>query len=151
MAVQSRLNQTNYNLILSGATLVKDNETMLQDAGRSTDLVRGTVMAQVAATGKWVPLTDIAATTGEAIARGIYMGDDVLAASLVAGDVTGRLILVGGAGATLASAELTFENSLTAASVVAATTLAAHTIADDLAAIGLFLEDTIDIDDFENA
>lgn len=151
MAVQSRLNQTNYNIVLSGGTLVKDNETMLQDAGRATDLVRGTVMAQIAATGKWVPLTSVILTTGASIARGVYMGDDVLAATLVAGDATGRLIIVGGAAATLASAEITLENSLTPATVVAAATVSEHTIADDLAAIGLFLEDTIDIDMFENA
>lgn len=150
MAVESRSDLTNYNIILSGETLVKDNETLLQDAGRTVALVRGTVMAQVAATSKWVPLTDIAATTGEAVARGIYMGDDVTAAALVAGDVTGRLVLVGGT-ATLATSELTLENSLTPATVVGAATISAHTVADDLAAIGLFLESTIDIDDFENA
>ena len=150
MAVESRLNQTNYNIILSGETLVKDNETLLQDAGRTTALARGTVMARIAATGKWVPLTNVALLTGEGVARGIYMGEEVTAAALVAGDVTGRLILVGGA-ATLSSDEVILENSLTAATVVAGGTLAARTIADDLAAVGLFLEDVIDIDEFENA
>ena len=150
MAVQSRLDQSNFSIFLSGNTLSLDNETFLTDAGRTVDLVRGTIVAQVAATQKWVPLTNIAATTGEAIARGIYVGDDIPFADLVAGDVTGRLVVQGGAAATFDKSLVVFENSLTQDSVVGAATLAAHTVGDDLAAAGIFLEDTIDIDELEN-
>lgn len=150
MAVQGRSDLQNFSLILHGETLVKDNETLLQDAGRSAPMLCGTVMAQIAATLKWVPLDDIALTTGAGLAKGVYLGDDVTAAALVAGDVTGALILAGGAAATLDGSLVVFENSLTAATVVEAATVQARTIADDLARIGIFLEATIDIDELEN-
>lgn len=153
MAVQGRLDQSNFNIVLSGLTLSRDNETMLQDAGRTAPLLRGTVMARIAASAKWVPLTDVTAVDGSAIARGVYMGDDVTAAALVAGDVTGRSIIVGGQAATLDGSSVIFENSVTSLDVVVVATTATvntHLVEDDLAAVGLFIEGTIDIDELEN-
>ncbi|MDH4319646.1 MAG: DUF3383 domain-containing protein [Desulfobulbaceae bacterium] len=59
MAVQSTSTITNYPFILDGNPYHRDNETILQDAGRATPLVYGTVMSQIASTSKWVPLTDV--------------------------------------------------------------------------------------------
>lgn len=149
MAVQISANLSNLAFILSGVSLIKDSETLLQDAGRATPLAFGTLMAKVAASGKWVPLTDETAVDGTAVARGIYMGDAVAAADLVAGDVVGAPILVGGA-CTIDAQQLVIENSKTLATVVGATTVFAHTVRDDLESFGIFVEDTIDIDEFEN-
>lgn len=92
----SRVNRT-VHLIRGGVGLSKENETLLQDAARAVDLVEWTVMAQIAASKKWVPWlnANLGATDGKAFPIGIYMGDPVLAASLVAGDVTGAAILIG--------------------------------------------------------
>ncbi len=87
MAVQNSTDLQNFNIVLSGETVARDAETVAQDATRTEDLVRGTVMAQNATTKAWEPLTDVTATDGTAVARGIFMGDDIAAADLVAGDV----------------------------------------------------------------
>lgn len=151
MAVQDRVDQKNFPFILSGQSLSKDNETILQDAGRATPLARFTVMARIAASLKWVPLTDVTAVDGTAIARGIYLGDDIAAADLVAGDVVGAPILVGG-GCTVDTQQLVLENSVTLADVVVAAVAAVgtHVVEDDLAAFGIFVESTLDIDELEN-
>lgn len=150
MAYQDSLNQQNFPFILSGRSFIKDAETLLQDAGRSTALVFGTLMAQVAATRKWVPFTDETATNGAATPRGIYVGEDVAAADLVAGDVTEVPILVGGDGITIDTQQLTIENSKTLNTVIGATSVNARLVSDDLARIGIFVESTIDIDELEN-
>ena len=149
MTVQASGSNLNFPFVLSGDSLIKDTETLLQDAGRSAVLAFGTLMAKVAASGKWVPLTDETATDGTATARGIYLGDEVAAADLVAGDVVGAPILVGSA-CTIDSQQLTIENSKTLATVVGAATVNARTVEDDLASFGIFVESTIDIDELEN-
>jgi hypothetical protein len=158
MAVESRLDLTNYPFFLSGRLIHRDNETVKQDAGRTTPLKRYTLMAQVAATGKWVPLTDVAALDGSNTARGIYVGDDISAAALVAGDVTACPIVVGGDLSTFDGAQLVLENSLTLASVCSDDPAGADNgavnvrrISDDLARIGLYAESAVDIENFENA
>lgn len=146
MAVQATTNLTNLPFVRSGYTVMRDNETLLQDGARATPLLPFTVMTQVLATRKWVPLTDIADTDGLAIARGIYVGDTVTAAALVAGDVVGVPIIVGGP-AMIDTQQLVFENSLTLNSIVADQD---ERVEDSLAHIGIFAEATIDIDEFEN-
>ncbi len=81
MPVETWQNQTNFPFILSGSVVNIDDAVLLQDAGRTTPLATGTLMAQIAATQKWVPLTDIAATDGSARARGIFISDDRLPAA----------------------------------------------------------------------
>jgi hypothetical protein len=71
MAVQNTLNITNIPWKHSGEGREIDNETIAQDAGRSTALAQFTVMAQQVADGKWVPLTDVApALTGATLVCG---------------------------------------------------------------------------------
>lgn len=151
MALQGRTDFNNYPLVLGGNPVYKDSETILTDAARAAVLKRGTVMAQVAASRKWVPLTDLTKTDGTAIARGVFMGDDIAAATLVAGDVTGQPIIVYGGGAIIDAQQLVLENSLTLNSVRAATTVNASRIEDDLINIGIMTVGTYDVDLLENA
>lgn len=157
MAVQSLGNLQSFPFFLSGNTISRDGETIAQDGARATVLKQFTLMAQIAASRKWVPLTDVTAVDGSNVARGIYVGDDIAAATLVAGDVTNCPIVVGGSCATFDSSLLVLENSLTLNSVVSDDPAGAdngvvHTriVADDLARIGLFAESTVDIDGLEN-
>lgn len=96
MAQQSSQTNATYPFILGGTALVAENETLLTDAARTVILYQYTVMAQVAASGKWVPWTSATATDGSAIPQGILMNDGgVTAAALAAADVTGAQILIG--------------------------------------------------------
>jgi hypothetical protein len=52
-----------------------------------------TLMAQIAATRKWVPLTNIAATDGSEIPAGIFTGEEISADDLEAGDVSDQFIV----------------------------------------------------------
>lgn len=86
-------------LVLRGLpeALERSDATLLTDAGRVTPLAKYTVLAKVAATGKYVPWTSLVAVDGSAIPRAIYLGDDIAAATIAAGDVTGLHILDGDA------------------------------------------------------
>lgn len=157
MAIQGRTDQKNFPFVIFGATLVKDNETILTDAARAAVLKYGTVMAQVASSKKWVPLTDVAAhATGENVARGIYVGDDIAAATIAAADVTGCPIVVAGYPAIIDSSQLVLENSLTVDTVVSDDPAGADNgvvnvrrIEDDLARIGIYVEETLDVNVLE--
>lgn len=157
MSVQNRTDFTNYPLFISGDTLCKDNETILQNGARATVLKSRTVMAQVAATGKWVPLTDVAAVDGTNTARGIYIGSDIAAASLVAGDVKGAIVVFGYNGCVADSSQLVLENSLTIASVCSDDPAGADNgvvnvrrIEDDLTRIGICVKVCTDVMNLEN-
>ena len=153
MPVQNRADLNNNPFILSGTSLAKNAEVLLTDAGRSVDLVRLTLMSKVAATGKWVPFTDETATDGTGIPQGIFLGDDVAAADLVAGDVVDQSILVGSA-LTYDDAQLVIENSKLLTTVILATggadNVFTQTVADYLENKGMFAESTVDIAGFEN-
>lgn len=71
--------------------------TIKQDVYRTEDLAPYTVLGRIAATGLYVPLTDVEATDGSAIPAGIYIGDGITAAELVAGNVTDCPVLTSGA------------------------------------------------------
>jgi hypothetical protein len=148
MSVQARADQQNFPFVLTGEALTR-TETLLTDAGRTTPLVFGTLMAKIAATGKWVPFTDETAVDGTAIARGIFCGDDVAAADLVAGDVVDQPIYEGGC-FTFDTQQLVIENSKLLTTVVDAGAVSAHTVQDDLEKFGMFAEQTVDIDELEN-
>lgn len=145
MSVQVTTQNNTLDLYMSGMAISKDQETLLQDAGRATPLVFGTVMAKIAATGKWVPLTNVALTTGAGVARGIFVGADIAAADLVAGDVVDQPIVVGGDALVVDENLITLENSLTLATVVEGTTVQARTIEDDLINVGIFAGESISI------
>jgi len=77
---------------------------------------------------------------------GIYVGDEILAATVAAADVTNCPILVGG-NATINSGEIVLEGALTLATVIPTMH---KTIEDVLLGLGLTPEDTIDIASHEN-
>lgn len=150
MAVQADTNNSTVPFVLSGISLVSEAETILTDAGRSTPLVFGTLMAKVAASQKWVPFTDETAVDGSAIPQGIYMGGSIAAADLVAGDVVDVPILEGGA-LTIDVQQLVIENSKLLTTVITVGTTDLRTVRDHLMAKGIFTESTVDITGFENA
>ncbi len=153
MAFQTRVNNTNFPFVLYGNPLIEKAAVLEQDAGRSAVLAPFTVMAKVASTQKWVPLTSLTETTGESIPLGIFVGDTVLAATLVAGDVAAQSIMVGH-GITVDSALIVLENSLTITDVInpsdATNKIFVQTIKDYLANIGIYTEATVAISGFEN-
>ena len=152
MTVQASATNANFTLVLSGEALSR-SVTLLTDAGRTTALVYGTLMAKVAATQKWVPFTSEVAIDGSAIPQGIFVGNDVTAAALVAGDVVDVPVLVGGL-FTYDNQQLVIENSKLLTTVVPASNSAAvyltQTVADYLECKGIFSELTVDIDGLEN-
>ena len=154
MTVQARQNNSSVPFIRFAFPGAIDQLAVIaQDAGRSAVLAYRTVMAKVAATEKWVPFTDETATDGSAIPAGIYVGPDIAAADIVAGDVSENQILVGAAFVDLN--QLVIENSKTLATVINATggadNIFIQTVRDYLAMRALFVEDTVDISSFENA
>lgn len=154
MSVQDRLDITTVPFIRNGISLVHEAETILQDAGRSVVLAPFTVMAKVAATQKWVPLISLTTTTGASVAQGVYMGDEIAAADLVAGDVVDVPILVGGACKVDDGQIILDEGTLTLDDVFSATDSTnvyyVVTVRDQLAQRGIFVRSTVDIDSFEN-
>lgn len=145
MSVQVVTQNNTLDLYMSGMAISKDQEILLQDAGRAIPLVFGTIMAKVAATGKWVPYTNVAAVDGAAVTRGIFVGADIPAADLVAGDVVDQPIVVGGDALVVDENLITLENSLTLATVLDAASITARTIEDDLISIGIFAGESISI------
>ncbi|RKX22186.1 MAG: hypothetical protein DRP45_11585 [Candidatus Zixiibacteriota bacterium] len=108
-------------------------------------LVAGSAGTDISGAGFLNGLTGtgtITAATGEAsesVPSGIYWGDEVTAADLVAGDVTNRKVLAGGDPIILDEDKIVLEGSLTLASVVVAT---GKTIEQHLRDIGIFARET---------
>jgi hypothetical protein len=149
MSVQARRDNITVPFLRDGSvSYVREAETFLTDGGRAVPLVKYTLVAQISATKKWVPFTDETATNGTATAKGIYMGDDIPAADLVAGDVADRPVLVGGL-VSIDNAQLTIENSKTLDTVVGGATTENRRVEDDLNKVGIFVETTVDIDELE--
>ncbi len=150
MAVQISRNNSNVPFVQGGQARFIDDAVILQDAGRTAILVYGTVMAKISASQKWTPFIDETAVDGTAIPQGIYVGNDIPAADLVAGDISDSAILAG-AGCMVARDQITIENSKTLATVITVGTTDLRTVEDQLANRGIYVEDTVDISEFENA
>lgn len=155
MAVQTSQNFQVKPFILSGRPLVKEAETIAQNAQRATALAPYTLMGKVSATGLWTPFGDISGTDGTAIPAGIYMGDSITAAALVAGNVVNCPILVGGAGVTFDEDQLVIEELVSPPedldTILTIDTIDQRTIRERLYALGLFAESTMETDAYENA
>lgn len=147
MAVQNRLDLDTRPMILEELPACKrlDKAIILQDVARATPLLSRTLMAKIAATGKWVPYTDETAVDGTALPAGIYDPEgslgDIAAADLVAGDVTDVPIII--FGALFDDEKLVIENSLLLTTVIAAGTVQAQTVADALIKRSLVPQSTI--------
>lgn len=112
----------------------------------ATDFIVGDKFTiAVTASGKWVPF-DPDAVNGAQIPRGILLSDSVTAAALVAGDVVDQAILTGG-GCTVDGQQIVFDDGVSTVDTVLA---GGQTVRDALAIYGIFIEDTIDIDELEN-
>lgn len=153
MAVQVRGDLDTRNFILKTYPATRrDQATIAQDAGRTTTLEPFTLMAKVSATQKWVPFTSETAVDGSAIPQGIYLGEQILAATLVAGDVEDVPILENGA--DFDEALLIIENSKTLDTVIATSdatnVYSKKTVRDYLADKMLIAVDTISISEKEN-
>lgn len=127
----------------------EDAAVLLQDAGRAAPLLKNTLMAQIVASGKWVPFTDETLTTGAGLPSGIYVGDDIAAATIVAGDVVDLPIIV--EGIKFDQNKLVIENSKTLATVLNTGTVEARTVESELRSRTLIPQDTVDVSRYENA
>jgi hypothetical protein len=108
-------------------------------------------MAKNATTRQWVPFNDLTQTNGESVPRGIYVGDDIAAADLAAGDIEDIPIMVGGC-CTLNDQLVVFDDdTLDANSIVNPTNIEARTVREALMeSSGMYLEETINITEYEN-
>ena len=151
MAVQTRVNNDTTPFILGGQSLIKKG-VIAQNGARTTVLKKYTVLAQVASTGIYTPYVSGTTTTGASVPTAIYMGDDIAAADLVAGDIEDVDILVGG-GCLVDKNQVVFDaGTLTNASVVIAIANAFWTLTAEkcLGLFGIYQQDTIDISEIEN-
>lgn len=149
MAVQGRRDITTIPLLKGGKTFVR-NQIIEQNAARTTALLYGTVMAYNATTQMWVPFVGLADVEGESVPRGVYLGDDILAATLVAGDVEDIAILLGGCCRIDGQLLVWDDDTRSAVSIVNPGTIEARTAGQCLADVGIFIEDTEDISEYEN-
>ena len=149
MAVQERQDLSNTPLILSDESDV-ENHSIIQNEQRTTELLYGTVMAQIAASQLWTPFISVAGTDGSGVPRGIYLGDDIDAADLVAGNVEDIPILVGNA--RVNESEVIWDgDTLDADTVVAPATVEARTARRALEeSVNIRLEATVNATAHEN-
>ena len=154
MAVQASANRNIIPFIHNGRPFVKEGETIARIIGRAVALAPYTLMGKIAASGKWAPCDDAAATDGSAIPQGIYMGESITAAALAAADVVNCPIIVGGAGVTFDEDQLVIEDNdsppVTLDTALTVGTNDLRTIRERLYSIGLFPEKVVAIDGYEN-
>ena len=150
MSVQFRTDIDTTPFVLGGSTVFsRSDQVILQDAGRTVPLATRTLMAKVAASGKWVPFIDETATNGTAIPQGVYIGAEVTAAALVAGDIPDAMIIVGGSPTVIDQNQLIIEASKLLTTVITVGTTDLRTVQDHLEDVGIFTQDTIDITAYE--
>jgi hypothetical protein len=142
-----------------GGELIADGLVMTAGAGAATvfnaggmtftvtdgaaDFIVGDKFAiTVTAVNKYNPLNG-AAVDGSQRVAGIYFGDDIAIADLVAGDIVDSLVILGDVYVDLN--QLVFENSLALTSVLPS----GKTVEQELIDLGIFAEDTIDISGYE--
>ena len=149
MAVQAEIDNSTIPFIKCGFA-AKIDGVIAQDAQRTTELKQFTVMSQIAATGLWTPFNSVAGTDGSAVPRGIYLGGDIDAADLVAGNISNAEILVGFY-VTVDEDQVVFDDeTLTKASVINTGTVEARTAEQALRDIGIYIEDSVNISEYEN-
>ncbi len=149
MASQARLDVVNTPVMRFGEPTIADTQTVQQDAGRvGANLVPYTVMTRDPAdSSKWLPLTDVTATDGTQMPRGLMFGT-VTTALIVAADVIGQLMYI--KTGFINESSIVLENSLTLDTIITGGTVD-MTIRDALILIGIIPETGIDIDRPENA
>lgn len=125
--------------------------SVLSAVGSGTDISTGTTLGLDGQTGAGGGV--VTAATGDVyttIPAGIYVGNEITAAALVAGDVTKKQVLVAGFPVYVDKNQLVFENSQTLASVIMVNGLAV-TVEDYLVNnLGIIAVDSVAIDAQEN-
>jgi hypothetical protein len=122
MSVQTNLDidTTPFILLELPRAVRVDNAVILKNTGRSGNLEPYTLMAQVSASGKWVPWTSVTAEDGSATPSGIFLPSDIQGAiteaAIKAADVKDVSILK--FGAEFDESKLVIENSLTLETVI---------------------------------
>lgn len=145
MAVQVKTDLTNKPFVLSLQSLAKDAETVLQDGGRSGDMLIHTLMSFNPTSQKWVPFSNEAATNGEQFPRGILM-KTLTEAEIQAGDVLNVPILIGEA--IIDSTQLVIESSKTLNTVINQPANINVAVEEFLRQLNIYTEDTIDTTEF---
>jgi hypothetical protein len=125
--------------------------SVLSAVGSGTDISTGTTLGLDGQTGAGGGVVTAAAgDVYTTIPAGIYIGNEITAAALVAGDVTKKQVLVGGFPVYVDKNQLVFENSQTLASVIKVNGLAV-TVEDYLVNnLGIIAVDSVAIDAQEN-
>jgi hypothetical protein len=147
MTVQSRSDIDNTPFILGGNPVQSESETVAQDAGRTADMVYGTLMSQNPSTKIWSSFVDETGINGTQIPMGVLLRT-LPTADIVAGNVENVPILTGNA--ILNKDLLTIENSKTLDTVVNSPTNLNKRVEDLLKWLGIFMADVIDTTGFEN-
>lgn len=145
--VQERLDVQIARFIVNGEPKIDHLATLAQDAGRSGNLEPYTLVAKVAASEKWVPFTNEAATDGSAIPQGIYVGPTVAEADIAAGDVENFAVLL--RDAEFRENWLVIENSKTLATIVTVGTTDLRVVRDHLMNLNLIPRDVETRTDYE--
>lgn len=141
MAVQVKTDLSNKPFVLSLISLNKDAETVLQDAGRSGDMLIHTLMAFNPTSQKWVPFSNEAATNGEQFPRGILL-KTLTEAEIKAGDVLNVPIIVGEA--IIDSAQLVIESAKTLDTVINVPVNFNTSVEEFLRGLNIYMEITVD-------
>ena len=139
--------------IVTGIALNDGSTTVVKYAGLqftitdgSTAFVSGDKFTlPVVADGDYVPY-DPENVLGAAVPAGIYVGDDIAAADIAAGDVTDVAVYIGG-NCTIDSDQLVLENGALT-DIVPGTN---QSVEDVLANLGIFIENTVAGSGFENS
>ena len=149
MSLQVRLDIDLTPFIRAGQSAVEHDAVYANDGGRSTPLVFATLLAKIAASGKYTAFIDETATGGDGIPAGIYIGPDIPAADIVAADVVNLPVLVGSS-VYVDFSKLTIENSKLLTTILSTGTVNSRTVKDQLRWLGIFDVETVDITGFEN-
>lgn len=137
--------------------IIADNLTLRVGAGLATSFVVGGLSftitdgatdfaagdkftIAITALNKYVPL-DPAGVDGSGEFAGIYIGDAILAATIVAGDVTVSIV-TNGDGAIVSSDKLVFENSAALTTILPS----GKTLREEMAALDISVADRYDFD-----
>lgn len=129
----------------AATTFIVGGMTFIITDGATDFIVTDLFTIEATAVDKWTAFEEDE-VNGAQIPRGIYLGSEILAATIVAGDVVDNPILVGGA-CTIDENQLVIEGTATLDSVLSN----GDTIREALYKVGIFAEDTVDITNFENA
>jgi hypothetical protein len=148
--MQARLDINTADFVISERPARREDDAIIaQDGARAAVLAQYTLMGKIAATKKWTPFIDAAAVDGSAETFGIYMGDDIAAADLIAGDVVDNPIVY--LGMTFDEDRLVFDDTEDLDTVLGAATIHARTVRQALHDTDLIPQKTRTATNYENS